>query len=470
MPKSPIVFPLTSRPGGKRQESAGRLINGYAEPLGEGARSDRSLRRVPGLTSFATSSETGFRGMIHSGGTLYAAFDGTVKKTTSAGGAMTAHGTLSGDAKCFFARNNNGTPDVVVVDPDNGASVITAGGVSAYPDGDVGSPNSVTFGEGYFFFTNGAGRCIASSVNGTAINTSDYVTAEAKPDSLLRGVYFNGVLHLFGTDSIELLSSGGNPNLTSFPLNRLQVLSRGIFGRYAVAGFDDGFGRGLIFVGSDGGVHVLAGATVNKISTPDVDRDIAGVTDKDTLEAGVYVSQGRPVFVLSSNTWTWEFSLNSQQWTERRSHVQTRWRGTQPYYFSDTWLVGDTESGNLYEVSSSGREEGGNPLTMTAISAPIQGDRLRLDRIDIDITVGVGSDAGTTENQTDPKCELSVSLNGGESFGSPVQIALGNRGRWRTKISAGPWGRIGPAGAVIKVSVADDVDFGLLGGVATLNP
>ncbi len=34
MPRAPIVFPLTSRPGGKRQESAGRVINGYAEPLG----------------------------------------------------------------------------------------------------------------------------------------------------------------------------------------------------------------------------------------------------------------------------------------------------------------------------------------------------------------------------------------------------------------------------------------------------
>jgi hypothetical protein len=470
MPRAPIVFPLTSRPGGKRQESAGRVINGYAEPLGEGARSDRSLRRVPGMASFATSDESAFRGMIHSGGTLYLTYGSTIRKVSNIGGAALSHGSFSGSAKCFFARNNNATPDVVVVDPNNGARIITSVGVFAYPDADVGSPNGVTFGEGFFFFTDGAGTCRASGLNTTSINTSEYITAEGKPDSLLRPVYFNGVLYLFGTDSIEIWSSGGTPNATGFPLNRLQILSRGLAGRYAMAGHEDGFGSVLIFVGSDNGVHTLSGGSINKISTPDLDRLIAAVEDKDTLEAGVYVSQGRPVFVLSSDTWTQEFNLNSLQWSERASGGLSRWRGTQPYYVFDKWLCGDVLNGNVYEIDADTRTEAGLPLMMTATSAPIQGERMRLDRIDIDITVGVGNDAGTTTNQRSPNCELSVSLNGGESFGAPVFIPLGERGKWRQKISAGPWGRIAAAGAVIRVAVSDDVDFGLLGGQATINP
>ena len=60
-----IPIPLSSAPGLNTQESAGRLINCFAEPLqrakAKGAPPVAKFIRVPGLEGFATSDQTIFR-------------------------------------------------------------------------------------------------------------------------------------------------------------------------------------------------------------------------------------------------------------------------------------------------------------------------------------------------------------------------------------------------------------------------
>ena len=51
-----------------------------------------------------------------------------------------------------------------------------------------------------------------------------------------------------------------------------------------------------------------------KVSPPDLDRLIAGVSDKTTLEASVYISQGHPKWVIACASFCWEFDLGSQKW------------------------------------------------------------------------------------------------------------------------------------------------------------
>jgi hypothetical protein len=129
MPKPiEIPFPLGTAPGIRAQESAGRVINAYVEPLGPTAMAGRVWRRAPGLTNFGTSTHTGYRGAIEVNGTLYAAIGASMTKWTSAGGAGTdLTGTMTGTKRGFFARNNAVTPNIVFVDPDGSIALITAG-------------------------------------------------------------------------------------------------------------------------------------------------------------------------------------------------------------------------------------------------------------------------------------------------------------------------------------------------------
>src|SRR5262245_63291441 len=132
-----IPLPTSSAPGYRPQESTGRLINCFVEQIEE----SRIKRvRVPGMTSFLTSSQSGFRGMMAVAGTstIYAAFKDKLFKGSGAGGAMAEVGPavgLLGSNPVYFARNNRNPVDVVVV-TENGPFVVEAPAsppIAAYP-------------------------------------------------------------------------------------------------------------------------------------------------------------------------------------------------------------------------------------------------------------------------------------------------------------------------------------------------
>jgi hypothetical protein len=277
---SVIPFPLSTAPGVHGQESAGRIINGYIEPLGKTAPSQRSFIAGPlGLASWGTTTRTGYRGSVEVGGVFYSAFSGQLEKWSSvAGGSSTNVGVLTGTKKGFFAFNNAVTPDKVFVDPDGNISTFTTTAVAgSYPDPDLPAVNSVCSIDGYMVFTTGSGKAYATGLNTTSVSALSFGTAEAKPDGLTRCVPYAGQLFLFGGFTTEVWSDVG---ATPFPFQRRVVIPRGIAGPYCVAGHEDAFGRALCWVGDDNAVYKLNGYTAQKISPPDLDALIEDVTDK----------------------------------------------------------------------------------------------------------------------------------------------------------------------------------------------
>jgi hypothetical protein len=293
-----IPFPLSSAPGASPQESAGRLINCYAEPLGSVVQADKKTappkvvwRKSPGLSLFGASANAGFRGSLLVDNTLYAAWSGKASTFTSGGVETTLTGTLNGAEKVFWARNNKSTPDVVCVAPGTGAFTVTTSAVSSFAAVGIGAPNSVCFMDSYFIFSYGDGTLQASGQNDVTINTLDRTKAQSKPGGLTRGLPFNGQLYALGPNFGEVYSNVANP--TGFPFSRSYVIQRGLLGPYAIAGHEDGFGSALIWVADDNSVVMANGSPIPlKISPPDLERLISRVVDKTTLEASVYISGG----------------------------------------------------------------------------------------------------------------------------------------------------------------------------------
>lgn len=131
MPIKPVTipYPLSSFPGANPQESAGRLINCYAEPLGEGGRggpSPQVWRRSAGLSQHAATTEQGYRGGLLVNNLSFEAWANNAS-TVDTNGVVTSLGNLPGTKKISIARDQAGaTPDVVAVDLDNGAYVLQA--------------------------------------------------------------------------------------------------------------------------------------------------------------------------------------------------------------------------------------------------------------------------------------------------------------------------------------------------------
>lgn len=431
--------------------------------MGEGGRAPAVRHRSPGLVNFGTTARSGCRGFLEVSGTLYAAFGSQLEKFSSSGGASTNVGALNGTKKGFFARNNAATPDKVFVDPDGNIYTFTPSATTSGFDSDLPAPNSVTSLDGYLVFTIGDGRCFATDLNAVTVNALSFGKAEAKPDSLVRGVTWGSKLLLCGNQSIEVWTDQA---LSPFPFGRSEVIPRGLAGPYAITGFQDGFSKGVFWVGDDNAVYRLDGYTPTKISSPDLDGLIESVSDKTQLEMCSYISRGHAFIELSSNTWTWVFNANNEKWHERKKYLGERSRISNTYYAFSKWLCGDTETGNVQQIINTAQDEVSDPLVCEVWSSPVQKfpARVRVATAWFDFSVGVGNAEGLDPIATDPKVEISWSDDGGETWSTPRIRKLGRQSVGLTRIRVNQCGVSGSQGRIWKVAMSDPVHFGLIGG------
>lgn len=468
-----IPFPLSSTPGASPQESAGRLINCYAEPLGAVVQADKKLappkvvwRKVPGLSLFAASTKTGFRGQLLVDNTLYVAWANSATRFSSGGVETSLAGTLNGTEKVFWARNNKvGSPDVVCVAPGTGAFSVSTTAVSSFAAVGIGAPNSVSFMDSYFLFTYGDGSIQASGQNDVTINTLDRTKAQSKPGGLYRGIPFNGQYVALGPNFGEVYSNTANP--TGFPFSRSYVLQRGLIGPYAVAGHEDGFGSALVWVADDNSVVMANGTPIpTKISPPDLERLIARVADKTTLEASVYISGGHPKWVIKCPAFTWEFDLGSQKWNERRSYQSPTWRAIGGAYAFGRWLVGDAKGGQLLYIDDTNYTEFNDPLVFQIESGPVQNfpNRTKVARADFNFVTGVGIATGPDPIATTPTVGISWSQNLGVSWGPEFVRALGRQAEPEARVTILRTGMTGTQGRRWRLTVSDPVYVALMGG------
>jgi hypothetical protein len=481
-----IPFPVSTSPGQKAQEGAGRLINCYAEPRGGDI--GPVWHRAPGVKVLGSDSisatwrswsfpfeewfgvqeqATGdgtYLGGVLVGSTAYIRM-GTKFYTLDSTGALTLlSGTVAGSDKTFFARNNAATPDIVLV-CDDGAFELTGGTKTAYTDGDVGSPTSVCFHDSYFMFTYGDGTLQASGVNGTAINPLDFTTAESNPDGLHRAWSYKGLLYAAGPATIEVY--GPPINSQGFPLNRQGYhITPGLITPWAVAGFEPEFGSWPIYVASDCTVRQLNQSTPVKISPTDLDFLISNVADKSDIEALCYISRGHPFWQVSCDDWTWVYNVNNGTWHERQSNGLARSRMTLSLAAFSKWLTGDTQSNTVLEIDAQKLTEVDDPLIVTLESAPAKDfpNRVRVARADFDFTVGVGDVTGTDPIETDPIVMVSWSDDGGVNFTNPWHRDLGPQAESLQRVTVLNTGLSGPMGRRWRIRVSDPVHFGLMGG------
>ena len=459
-----IAFPVSSAPGARFGESGGRLINAFAEPLGQEARAPIVRKRVPGLAVAATSSFFGCRALHIVGTTLLAGFAGRVASVNLTTDTMTNLGTLAGSGRFTVAHNNAATPDIVAVTDAGAFNLFVNSAPTAFADADLpASPTSVCFQSGYFFFSFADGRIFASGLNAVTINALDFTTAQTRPGGVTRLVPYNGELLAFGPAAIDVYRNTGNA--AGFPYSYGDTIDVGLKGKFAVAGYDDGWVNLIIFVGADHVVYRLDGYSAVPISTPDVVRSLETVNDGTKLEAMVYMNGPHAMWAISGPTFTWEYNVSTGLWNERRTNGSSRWRATQSVHY-DGWIVGATDNGNLYEISATTYTEGTDPLVYEVQSAPGAAfpARIAFPRADFVFVVGVGVEAGTAPIQTDPQVSISWSDDGGGVWSTPLLRGLGGEGERRKRVSLFRTGLSGPIGRQWKVVVSDPVYVGLIAG------
>jgi len=437
-----IPFPLSSFPGANPQEGAGRLINAYAEPLGEASKPSAPAPQVwrgsSGLTRFANTAQAGYRGGLLVKNLSYEVFLNTAA-TVDVAGVVNILGNFPGAKKVSIARNQAANPDVVAVDVDNGAYQLSTGGAPAAYNGAgvLPQPNSCWFQDGYLFFSIADGRVFATALNSLAMNALTFITVQAKADvTLLRGIPFSGLILLFTTGHFEAWQDAANA-APAFPYARLSVLEYGLVQSAAIAGWETGFSE-LLWVAQDFGVYWMTSGSLapTKVSPPDLDRLIqAQVRAGNLLEAGCYSIGGKKFWHLSSPAWSWEFNLATKKWNERQSlngGVYGRWRATCGHPAFNKWLCGDQQSGNILFHDDTNFSEDGAFQLFRIESGPVKDfpNQLRIARADFDFDFGTGQAVGNYQMivlgaaaGTGGVVRLTVNLTAQAKTGDQVQVA-----------------------------------------------
>lgn len=463
-----IVFPNSTAPGARPGEGSGRLINAYAEKLDDGARSTFARRRVPGLTQIATTGAfVGCRGLHYFNGTLFVAQAERLLKITKAGAIylVTNLGSLPGEGRVTFARNNKAPiPDILVTTEDDTFVVHDNSAPTSLNDGDLPQSLTVDFLDGYFIWAIRDGRYFVSGLNTTTVSALDFAKAESHPGGIYRAVAFGELLYLCGPQAIEVWQNTGNA--TGSPFSRAAVIPRGIVGPFAFAGNEYGFSA-LVFVGDDNGVYRLDGGyQPQKISSPDLDRLIAKVDDKSTIDVTVAITEGHQWATVTGPNFSWTYELGTGLWHERASYLDDHWRGVCSVQAFGGWVIGDRLTGSIWLLDPDEMTEGGNPLVMSVISLPSAAfpNRIAVSRMDFDILVGQGLVAGQEPIETDPVCLISWSDDGGNHFGTPLKRSLGRLAKHKTPVTINRAGMSSRYGRVVRIDISDPVYASIMAG------
>lgn len=440
MPVIPIDFDLQSNPGRYGGDGGGRLINCFAEFAGQKAKTPFPIYPIPGLANLATLTNGGAcRGAISFDPYGYIVSGVRVFKVDS-GGSFTSIGVFPGNTPVFMARNRKSPDAQVALVADGLRYLIEADVVSSIADTDLPNANSVTAIGGYFVWSIEDGRFFISSIDeGTTIDALDFSSAEANPDGLLVAEARAQEVIMFGNKSIEFWAFTG---AAAFPFERntaATLQNLGLLCQHSVRDLNDV----KFFVASDGTVRMLSGYQPIRISTPAVERDI-DAADKSAIRGMAYSIRGRQVYVLSCPSWTWVYdgaAPQGQNWHERQSYDENRWRGSVFVDIDGTRVVGDFESNAIYTLDPDTYTEAGTHLVMTVRTGPQHAypTEFVVNRVFLDTIPGTGLNS-SDEHLSDPKVMMRYSRDGGKTWSNERTASVGQIGEYKRRVK---WERLG---------------------------
>lgn len=432
----------------------------------EKAQSKYILQTFYGLEPWASGNMptgTAGRGLFVNKGVLYRVMDTTLYSVDK-NGVHKALGQIPGSGRCIFDA-----VDSQVVTVANRAAFMfnaaTPAGVNQITDPNMGTPIGCASINSQMLYDQNGGTSQIFEVSNvgdpTTINGLNFASAESDSSALIRIYAYKQVANMFKGDSNELWwnSGQGNP-----PFDRIQggIINVGLGAPYSIAETPDF----LFYFGNDKQVHTLTGGT-GGIDTPITNPALAKIFQEYavTNDAIGWTMELEGVWFYAitfpTQNITWIYPVGGE-WFQWGSGLTGRIQGNS---FADVYglkIVDDYASGNLYLLDAETYTDNGNPIIRQRDSGPIYGELLQapgksfeLQHIEIVMETGVGILAGQGSN---PTIGISVSKDGGKTFGTIRQLKIGELGKMTT-VKTGSFGRFKQC--VVRLTMSDPVYYAI---------
>lgn len=409
-----------------RSLNAQRCVGLYPEIIDtQASKSKFILNSFPGLKLFAETTGKD-RGMFEHKGVLYKV-SGETLYSVNAQGTPTSLGAISGTDRCILEGIGN---DIIIVTNGVAYQYTFGGSIAQITDVDLETPNSCAHLNNQMIYDGDGGRFGVSDVgDATSIDGLNFATAESNADNLLRVYVFNQVLYLFGEKTTEQwYNSGvGNP-----PFDRLEggIVPIGIAAIHSVVHNDNA----LYFLADDNKVYRLP--SKENISTVAITHEFESylVVDDAIGFTFTFENQNFYMLIFPTEDKSWCFSETSGQWFEPN---ESRYIGNSHAYAYRKHLIADYDNGNIYELDVDTFDENGTNIERYRDTGPIHGGlfkapgkRFELNRLELIMEVGVGRLPSTEDNRENPYAMLSISNDGGKTFGTERWVQLGTQGQY----------------------------------------
>jgi len=400
---------------------------------------------------------------------------------------------LTSDGPVVMAENNGigygsgsavvGT--VAIVDGPCGYwyNVLTSVFVQITDPGFMGA-DRVECIDGWFVFNkpNSQAFYTPDSAYGLTFDNAYYALKDGAPDNLVTIFANKETLWLLGEWTTEIWYGAGGQY---FYFARLvgTLLQFGCKAKHSIARFSTEDQDNLIWFGrSERGENVIvrsSGFSAGVVSTPAFGAEVKTYPVTDDAIGYTYQEDTHTFYVLTFPTAdvTWVYDSQSGLMHKRLSYdpYQTppitnafnppgthRHRSNCYMNFAGMRIVGDHQNGALYWLTRSAYTDAGWPLLAKRRSPHIwdkgQRGRVFMASLQIDFRAGVGNPSGMG---SDPQAVLTISRDGGVTFGQRWPAPIGAVGQYKTRTM---WRKLGfGRDNVVDIEVIDPVPRDIIG-------
>ena len=473
MSRIPVPLGPASDKSKARQGGGSIITNGYVEKT-EGGKSGFSINCRPRLRLFGnTGADAPVRGVCAINGSELYVIAGEGAYSIGPGGAATYLGVVIGQKPCTMSFNRKSPHRQIAITADTKNYVIENSVLTEVTDPDLPSgSHSNCNSNGYTIYGINDGLAYASAENdSTSINALAFAEAERSTDPGVRVLEVGEDFWYFGTKSREVFRIVG----TSDPFPCEPLLGAGLGeGSGCAARFSPALLGGFVAWVNDYFQVVLSGGGAPEpISNHEVDRDIEramklGYTDEITSFS--YDTEGHQFYVLRSPIWCWAYDLATGFWAPWKSYQSDTFKCGHYAYCYNKDLVGGHD-GKLYELTFDAMDDDGEACVMEIEVSPPNAfpDGYICDAFHLDIQRGVGIASGAAHTQ-DPQVLLSVSRDGGMTWGRTYARSAGQQGKYAKDIR---WNRLGSCngtGMGFKLSLPEPVSKAVFQAAVDLRP
>jgi hypothetical protein len=454
-------------------------VNWYPEILAaesQNAKSKVVLYPCPGLRVFATLPEGPVRAEIYFNGRFFAV-GGTKFCEVFADGTVTPRGDVSTDGLTAYIASGAtmlsiasgghlyaftlATNAFLEIDTTSGAAL-------------QGPVSIVKYSDGYYIalLANSDKFQLSALLDATSWDPLDIGQVSVFPDNVITMEVDHRQVWAIGAKASQPYDNTGNA-LFPFDVTPGAYIEQGAIARDSVAKLDNTI---FLLGGDERGAGIawrFQGYTPLRISNHAVENAWQGYSTITDAVGYAYQDQGHSFYVLyfpSANK-TWVYDVESKWWHERSSMVN----GVDAAHLSrchafgfQKHLVGDRNSGNIYEMSISLYDDAGTPIHRVRRAPHISDEERRIfySFLQIVLEGGLGPTPPLTDgdgNFRAPQIMLRWSDDYGHTWSNSYLLDCGKAGEFRKRVFRN---RMGQArDRVFEISTSDAIPWRIISSV-----